>query len=274
MILKKQKVIIHSIKQGIGKLPIASSVKSAIIQKGRAYLYRRRLKTLPTTVLVYQMGKVASSSIHQSIEEVYKGYCFHTHYFERYHKVMPLVGEVHRQYYRNKIPLKIVTMVREPIDRNISAFFQWFRKTTGSEFQKEHVDMEALMASFLEKFDHQQCLVWFDKHMLKHFNIDVFNRDFPERGYDIFIRGNIELLLLKHDLGDTVKEKLIGEFLDLEDFSLIRTNVSASKDYGQTYKKFKTMQLPQSYIDWMLGSRYAQHFYNNELNALRKKWEA
>ncbi|WP_459415918.1 putative capsular polysaccharide synthesis family protein [Flagellimonas marinaquae] len=254
----------------MGKLPIARSLAQTIIRKGSAFLVRQKLNTLPTTVLVYQMGKVGSSSVHQSIGAVYPGYCFQIHRFSNHHRY---IGEVYRQYYKNKIPLKIISMVREPIERNVSGFFQTFKKTTGTEFQKDKVDMEDLMASFLEKFNHQLPLKWFDKNIYKHFNIDVFNREFPERGYDIFVRGNIELLLFKHDLPDAQKEQLISEFLDLEDFSIIRTNISSQKEYASTYQKFKQIPLPHSYIDEMLDSRYARHFYGNELKGLKDKWK-
>ncbi|MHA7865789.1 putative capsular polysaccharide synthesis family protein, partial [Flagellimonas marinaquae] len=183
---EKQKKIIQTITRTIDKLPIADSLKSTVIQKGRTFIWRRKLNGMPRTVLVYQMGKVGSSSVNHSIGAVYPGYCFQIHRFSSDHRY---IGEVYRQYYQNKIPLKIISMVREPIERNISAFFQWNKSINSTEFQKEKVDMEGLMASFLEKFNHQRPLEWFDKNIYKHFNIDVFNREFPERGYDIFVRG-------------------------------------------------------------------------------------
>ena len=52
--------------------------------------------------------------------------------FYKKFRVRTLYGE----YKKDKIPIKIISLVREPISRNISAFFQGFEKHVGLLLRK------------------------------------------------------------------------------------------------------------------------------------------
>jgi len=112
------------------------------------------------TVLIYQMGKVGSSSIYQSLgkSKRFKPYHIHTLNLESINKIKKrskhkgLKIEKHitdsefilNKYFTNETlqkKLKIITLVREPISRNIAAYFQ--------NLDVYHSDNELFQQSYL-----------------------------------------------------------------------------------------------------------------------------
>jgi len=72
---------------------------------------------------------------------------------------------------------------------------------------------------------------------------------------------NVDLLILKLETSDSVKENAIADFLGLKEFKLVRTNVGENKNYRVMYKEFKqNLKLPLSYIEKMCISKYFNHF--------------
>src|ERR1700741_1041287 len=81
-----------------------------------------------TPIIVYQMGKVASMSVYTSLKEQYPGITLHRH------ELIPTEWQDatllnHANNFHQ--PLLIISMMRDPIARNISAFFQNFEVITG-----------------------------------------------------------------------------------------------------------------------------------------------
>ena len=50
-----------------------------------------------------------------------------------------------------------------------------------------------------------------------------------KEGYDFFKNGNIELLVLKHDIEDNQKEKIISKYVGIRNFVLFNTNIGNKK---------------------------------------------
>ena len=90
--------------------------------------FKRDLKS-DIPVLVYQMGKVGSSSVTNSLLRHYSGIVLQAHYFNSNHKDWR-VGRLYRWVIEEDNPLRIISLTREPIGRNVSAFFQNFEKHT------------------------------------------------------------------------------------------------------------------------------------------------
>jgi hypothetical protein len=232
--------------------------------------FERHVKNEPA-VFIYQMGKVASSSTYQSLKKQYSGACIQSHSFTRNN------DNIHVKFLfeilqREKLPLKIISMVREPISRNISAFFQNFERDTGVKHKANQHSVEELKDIFLRNYNHEIPLIWLDENINKNFGIDVYKSPFPEKGYDIFKNREVELLLFKHNLEDRIKEEILGDFIGITNFKLTSANVGEEKEYASTYKKFCELNLPEYYLDQMLNSKYATHFYNKKLKEIRKRW--
>jgi hypothetical protein len=201
--------------------------------------FERKLRQA-TPVVVFQMGKVGSRSVYESLSRQYAGAVVHTHLFQADHPDRG-VRRLHRWALAETRPLNIISLTREPVGRNVSAFFQCFQ---------------------------------FDKNIRANFDIDVFAEPFPENGVAVYTRNNIRLLVLRSEIADALKVRAIGDFLGLARFQLANTNLAAAKDYAAMYHDFQDrVHLPIGYVERMCLSRYFAHFYDEAtLSAVRGKW--
>lgn len=242
-------------------------------------------------VLIYQMGKVGSSSVYASFPIQEYPLAIHTHHLneEGINRVIEDLQQknipVQRHYYfsravcrrvlkRNQ-PYKVITLVREPISRTISGFFQAFEMVVGVPYTESKHSIDDLYKIFMEYENYLSRRTWFENEFYASLGVDIYDQPFPQdAGYTHFANGKGEILLMKVELDNATKETVIADFLGVPEFKLAQANVGANKVYAETYRQFKAdIVLPESYIDDVLSSRYAQHFYSpEERNAIRKKW--
>ena len=268
-----------------------SWLKLRRMKTGVSTLARLNLQTVPP-IVVYQMGKVGSTSVKESL----KSCGFDSIY--QVHRLYPENIEGVRQDHlkRNSQPpdesvgmllyyhvvkkrkkCKFITLVREPIGRNISAFFENFKFFTGMSFTDQVFSMSQLTNIFLNNYPHSVPLTWFDEEMKRSLGIDVYEYEFPkEDGYLCINEYPFELLIIKCEMVDSIKERIISDFLSLDNFSLNRANLAQDKNYSETYQRFKNgINLPASYIEMMCDSKYMKHFYEYaEIESIRSKWLA
>lgn len=235
--------------------------------------FKRRIKK-DVPILIYQMGKVGSSSIYHPLKERYPGVVGHTHQFNQeawYWEVRKL----HEMYYSGNLKkLHIISLIREPIGRNVSEFFHRIKQYAGIESDKDQTSVDELVDKFLNNMDHRFSLDWFDNNFKKHFGIDVYEYSFPNENFTYYEKNGIKVLLMKHDLEDELKGKLISDFLNLTNFKLERRNVGSEKGYKKMYGSFKAeAKLPKTYLDVIKNSKYFNHFYSDEyINETISKW--
>lgn len=226
-----------------------------------------------TPVLVFQMGKVGSLSVQVSLSQQYAGAVVHTHrFFAEHHDAQ--VRRLHRWAFAQARPLNVISLTREPVGRNVSAFFQCFERETGVAYSNARFSLEELRSIFLAKYIHDLPADWFDKNILANFGIDVFARPFPTEGTCVYTRNNIRLLVVRSEIDDRAKVAAISDFLGLRGFRLENTNIGDEKEYASTYKAFKRqIKLPAEYVERMGASKYFRHFYDQAtLAAARAKW--
>ncbi|MDJ0729934.1 MAG: putative capsular polysaccharide synthesis family protein [Crocosphaera sp.] len=269
--------------------------------KNAYYLYRFKRRILqeirqPELILVHQMGKVGSMSIYNSLKRLDLDIpIYHTHNlipknfknFDNKIKIQPYLAQKEQLitewciYHKilqgvNNKKWKIITLVREPIAKNISDFFQ---NLNNPFFHRngtiENKEIDELIQYFLDGFHHRWVLNWLNQNINDVFGIDVFSQEFPkDKGYQIFTTNNVEILLMRtEDINLRIKDAM-KEFMNLQEFNIIKTNIGNKKNYAQKYKKFKeSIRLPQSYIDEMYNSKYTQHFYSEEeIEKFKAKW--
>lgn len=241
-------------------------------------------------IIVYQMGKVGSSSIRDSLKSGGIHPVFHVHrmnprnieavrntYLRRGQKALNEgVGVfLYKNICQKNKKAKFITIVREPISRNMSAFFQNYEIFTGCKYKATNFQLKELIDLFLSHYSHDVPLTWFDVEMKEVLGIDVYRYPFPkEIGYVIIREGSFEILLFKVEISDAIKEKAISEFLDITDFRLKRHNVARDKEYSETYKDFKqAISMPYSYVKQMCDSKYTKHFYSaTEIEMMWSAW--
>jgi hypothetical protein len=264
-------------------------------------LLRMQRRDREPPILVYQMGKVGSRTVLTSLREAGLGVrIFHVHFLtpesidreERLHRATwrgdARASHIWKsQHLRRRLAdpsdetrWNVITLVRDPVARNVSSFFQIGERALGVDFGADQGDVSVaeLTRRFLEDFDgHDVPLTWFDDELARVFGIDVFARPFPQdQGFDIYENERARVLLLRLENLSACAAPAFHRFLGVEDFRLAKTNVAREKDYAPAYARFvEGAELPVEYLDRMYGSRYARHFYSREdLARFRSRWES
>lgn len=237
-----------------------------MISYWREYQWLRRIRRSEKPIVyIYQMAKVGSSTVYYSLRSQIKRPIVHSHDFTPWHR-LPEVRALHRAYhFDDQLPVQLISLVRDPIHRNLSAFFQDYERFVGHPFDPNRVDMDEWRRIFLERVPHEFPLRWMDR-IKAHFGIDVYSQSFPAEGYirypDV---GRVSLLIMRHDLPNQEKSYILSDYLETPPLEIRNFNVTAPKEYGSAYQAFKKqLVLPEDYLDRMAQSRYFQHFYSTE----------
>lgn len=256
-------------------------------------------------IIVYQMGKVGSSTIVASLRALNLNkpiYHVHSLILARISSRKQIYQQMFRnggdgdlrrvkhlfasRYLYKKLARgaagknwKVISLVRDPVAMNISGFFQiidYYLPNFFERYENRDISIEDAIAVFLTDYDHDKPLIWFDVELKATFGIDVFITKFPtSKGYEIYRRESFEALVIRLENVNECAAAALREFLDVSDFELIKANVSSEKRYNAAYRKFKeTIKLPSAYLDKMYSSAFARHFYTEkEITKLRAKWE-
>jgi hypothetical protein len=264
-------------------------------------------------VIVYQMGKVGSSTIQRSLKALNLDVpIFHVHYLSK-SRVEELEKERQKYFRTEKFGLlkrpwmyqflreelikrfdgkkwKILSLTRDPVARNISAFFEnlefkQISEQTEFEVKSDYYnidpiiiksdDLEKLAILFFDRFKHDSPLDFFDRELKSVFGIDVYSSDFPKtKGYKIYSGEKADAVIIKLEYLNQCVQLAFKEFLNLENFTLINTNIGNQKDYAAFYSQFKDFIIfPNHYLNKMYQSKYMQHFYSDEeIKQFRYKW--
>jgi len=254
-----------------------------------------QIKRQNEVILVYQMGKVGSTSIYETLKR--NGILsYHIHDFNILRRILRqssvtykyitllekvlftlrdicifLPRKMFLKRLKKKSKIKIITLVREPIGRNISGLFQ-VRITRIKKLILSR-DIKLIEKKFYEDFPHFYPLVWFDDELKSIFGIDIYKYNFDkEKGYQIIKRENIEVLVLKLEKLE-VNKKIVSSFLSHK-IDLVGANKSEDKWYSDIYKEFRGNFTPNlKYIDTLYNSKYMKHFYSEEeIEEFRNGW--
>lgn len=249
-------------------------------------------------IIILTPGKVGSSSVYDTLKRVKGNRVFHIHRFSE--KGIEESIKEHLDSDRNSKPLHlivskllrkklesykgkifIITIVREPISREVSSFFQ------NTEFYKnqiENADLKvdenkalSLLLKQLRSGITNDLENWFDDEINQNFGIEVFKNQFDiDKGYSITHHGNNVHLLIKLENLDKTFTIAIKEFLESNAYSpLQNANVGEQKFYAESYKTIKSkVKLDQKTITEILSSRYFQQFYSGTENSIKQKWMA
>ncbi len=239
-------------------------------------------------VVVYTMGKVGSTSIYHSLNKQLKGNVIFTHRMvkENIKKYNSIFLRKNQKPHRTRLgeilfhqiphkKLKIITLVREPIGRNLSDFFQDLPVYFSDYKNINNYSNAIILKHFMAEYQHDIPLLWFDDEFKETTGINVFQHKFNTRGkYQIIKKKNIEVLVIRADLEDVKKEKVIGEFLTIPDFRIERKNTAKAKYYAQKYSDFIAhVKLEKDYIDRLMTSAFCLHFFSEEeINKLKNNY--
>jgi hypothetical protein len=230
-------------------------------------------------ILVYTMGKVGTGSLIQGIAEsgltVYKA-----------HTLDPVVlaQRIQRARARGKEPdtdvmaldfvrdvlpgaelVRTITVVRESVGRNMSGFFQSLWRF-GVQPPWDAVRPEDLVRLFFSEYNHARPNRWFRQEFRRFVQARPFELGFDAaRGHHRFRSGRFDVLLLQSKLDTARASALVSEFLGAPVTVARAHNISAQKDYGDLYRRFKeAIEFPESYLERICRSAVMRAFYTPE----------
>jgi hypothetical protein len=252
-------------------------------------------------ILIYQMGKVGSTSVYRSLKNsAVKHPIFHIHWFSKagLNRATHLNDDINdpifdmhfrrcrllrTKYDTNKIKKwKFITLVRDPIDREISNIFQDIEIFHRHLFDnKKQIKLEETLALVKKKIernilDVDYCLTWFDKEFNKALSFDVYDFPFDKKtGYTIIRYNQSDVLILKLEKLNECFTDALKDFLDTNLYiGLIKANISDRKKYSSDVKFIrKNLKLSPEAFDKIYSKKFVNHFYSKqEINAFKKKW--
>lgn len=251
-------------------------------------------------VVVYSMGKVASRAVHATLSKAHlPNPVFHVHYLSVPHiEEVELVaknsgwrgsrtGMVEGKSLRRLGDLtwgrsrwKVVSLVREPVAREISDLFQNLHHfphlvnlTEDALVSGAISELQNALANFDE--DNDYAATWFDREVKDVFGFDVYDAAFdPAIGYAIYQAQHADILILRlEDLSDCASDAF-RQFLGIKDFKLLKVNEGLQKSYKDAYQLvLERISFSEHVLNRVYNTRYARHFYTSEeLAAFKQRW--
>lgn len=248
-------------------------------------------------VLVFQMGRVGSRTIVESLARHDKApeTIHHLHHLQGLEAIQETLGpptatnQPQRTYLSRAIAIRdrlldddrrwgVITMVRDPVARNLSMFFYRMRDDrpdTHRRLTAGELGVEELTHEFLENFPHAEPQRWVEEQLLGFFGIDILDHEFPRADGSLILgHDRIELLVLRCEDLPTTAGRALGSFLGTHEVAVTSMNTGAGQPYGAAYRDFLArLLLPVAYVDDLYRTRLASHFYDRrELDAFRRRW--
>jgi len=273
----RQNIIV--VKRNTTEMPIAVKNEKAVDQPLHS-------PGIHGPVLVYTSSKVGSTSVTNALANLNLGVAVHhahllnnlaqiedelkTRHTAEASLISVRMGkEIRAAIDRNPDqPWNIISMVRDPIARNVSLFFQSigeFIPDIEERIEAGSISAHDLRDLFLFRIHHYLGGVWFDAQLKPIFAIDVFDEPFDKpRGYQIYQKGRFRLLLMRMEDISKIVQPAMKDFLGLEDFQIARDNSGSEKFYSGIYKEFKKLPLPSVYVEDIYSTQGARHFYTEE----------
>ena len=244
-------------------------------------------------VIVYQMGKVASSTVYFTLKKhlnVLGQDCvvapphnglddsrpdsevklYHGHKLTDFSKT-----------FKNRIKDSeniVISLVRDPISRNLSQMFESpkYGLNQRHSYQLTNEFTDFVVQKFTVDYGHTDMLHWFDNEIGKTFGIDIYEHDFDtEKGFLKVVKDKTTLYVIRVEDLDDVLLGFLKEELDLEVDEIVYDNITSTKTYnGELYKRVKNkLTLPQDIIEKVYEHKFTKKFYTEkEIEGFKEKW--
>lgn len=256
------------------KLKISIFLKKQIVKKVKKHL---GLKRSPKSVHIITVAKVGSSNFLYSMKNNNRYAVKHNHSLLGLKNILDSC--------KNTL---IIVGIRNPIDRNLSYFFQTYSddfyntvKTKKNNYKGEYcyvcpsgdlskMNNDDLIKKYFNMDYHYTFNDWFYE-FFEITGIDKLSFD-KEKGLQYYNlpSNNLIMVYTLEKLSNNKRE--ICEFLKIKD--LFHSNNSNEKDYRNKYKEIKnSIEYPKSYLDNLLKTDIMNFFYNKEeIESIYKKY--
>jgi hypothetical protein len=242
-------------------------------------------------IIVYTMGKVGSSTVYNSllaaplvnpvlqVHFISKDLSKNRQYHKRARIYPPPYGIYLGEAIQKKIekdkgfPIKIISLVRDPIALIISDLFQ------NPHFHKEilyrksgTIDAHKATKYLDLKLNDQRTFTyineWFDRELRSVFGIDVFSVPFQkESGYSQYSKDNIEVIVIRLEDLSRVGHEVISDFIGITPpLTLVDSNIRANTKTKNEYSDVvKSVSLDINVCRKIYSSEFVKHFYDDKM---------
>ena len=263
----------------------------------------RSLLDADKCLLIYQMGRVASQTVNDTAAAALPGVpVFHVHWLSeenlsraeararsRYGMVRQrhiLVARRLRQFLEQRglggLQWWIVTLVRDPVARNLSEFF-----LTLEEYQiegafrryRENPDvLRQWIDDFVSGYDHLSRCHWFEEEIGRVFGIDVYSQPFDHQcGFSLIEQDGVRVLVLRQeDLDRGLKSGFKALTGVAPAGQVVARHVSGQDPNADLYRELRCrLRMPAELLDRIYDCRWVRHFYSKEeISEWRQRWLA
>lgn len=251
-------------------------------------------------VYILQMGRVGSVSVFTAVTAAYQEIAldvpvYHKHYISSFDLIVERIladlsdpsfalqfDRQLRNTFLNDVqsgqPVKIISLVRDPVARNVSTFFYAFPQFVPDWKEREAQNLlsaSTLNAIFESKRQFiQTALNWFDEQIKDTIGLDVYAIPFDTtRGWQVYRKANVELLLLRMEDLHRTGEEALRSFLHLPHLKMVKVNTGEEREAYELYRRFLTHPISQEYLEMTYATKLARHFYSNqEIEQFIQRW--
>ncbi len=230
----------------------------------------------PWTYLVYSEGHTGTTALEYSLRNSGVAPVFRSHMLhpERL-KVEPhypkgISAMYYRHFIRGRRPLRVFSMVRNPLDQAVGRFFQHLRRFYSAEMSTGR------LLELFHLFYQEPPPDWISLELNPVLGLDVYALPFDRDKGCLEIDGDwFKLLLMKLELDNSKKEQAVSCVLGRDDFRWDGSiNASRNNVYAKHYKYFKDHAVIDPGIqERLLALKYVRHFYSEaEIESFREYW--
>jgi len=252
-------------------------------------------KATEKPVFIWQMGKVGSSALAESVEKLGAYSVFHFHHtnadtIQKVVRAKTDAGvEIPKDLRLSQMLLEImsaiksqrhekiyvISAVRDPIARNVSAFFQNLNIFAPDVDISSGRDAHKVREIFMRTYSHAIPTGWFNRELLHTAGMNIYKTPFDhEKTVLRLSEAPFELLVLRAEDADSQKSAALNELFDRSDIVLEKHNVSRKKKYANLYSAFMDgLKFEDSFLSAQYDTPLCRHFYTDEeLRAFRERW--
>lgn len=234
---------------------------------------RSSIRGYPSRVdaIVYSMGKVGSSTVSQSLRTAGLQ-CLDVHVLGE-SRIVAALSKAFKDPDTDIIPehladsifahnairrqerVRMISLIRNPIARNISAVFQNLPERLADDRGEI---MKRLRSYSVRTPDH-----WFKNEFIPVTGVDVFHKKIDSAADHFrFSNGKFDILLIKLETSDARISRLISDFVEA-DIELTRANEASGKWYGPIYREIIANPecIRGGYVEECANLKYFRTFY-------------
>ena len=231
----------------------------------------------PKSAIVYTMGKVGSDGIAKALETAGLP-TYHIHTLDRERLIQRTLNAVEDNRFPpghvlasmmilRRAPAEpfYISCVRDPVARNLSAFFQ----NLSNYGLNASSEPERCASVFASRYKHQTATRWFDQEFCERLKFSLSDLAFDVQSKFVR-RSNWAIFRIDCEVTETVLSDVFGAPITVK-----RRNETGVKAEGALYSATrKILRLDKRLLDELLDSEYSRVFWTDaERREMRLRWQ-